>query len=110
MLPTITDTALNALTLAASQIQSALLDYAGEQYEIQDLNEVLAHWLERSIESLCEDACEFCVTGDRTHSSFNRDVFEAQLKQRPSINIWEQAAAMAQDVKDQTALAVERAA
>ncbi|ABW30811.1 hypothetical protein [Acaryochloris marina] len=45
MLPTITDTALNALAQAASQIQSALLDYAGEQYEIQDLNEVLAYWL-----------------------------------------------------------------
>lgn len=110
MVPTITDTALNALTQAAHQIQSALLDYSGQQYNIQDLNEVLAQWLERSIESLGEDACEFCVTGDRTYSSFNRDVFEAQLRQIPSINTWEQTAVLAQDAKDQGALAIERAA
>lgn len=110
MVPTITDTALNALTQAASQIQAALLDYSGEQYDIKDLNEVLANWLERSIESLCEEACEFCVTGDRTYGSFNRDVFEAQLRQLPSMNTWEQTAAIAQDAKDQGALAIERAA
>ncbi|MGB7414333.1 MAG: hypothetical protein WA902_09010 [Thermosynechococcaceae cyanobacterium] len=110
MLPIITDTALNHLNRAANQIQAALLDRTGEQYDVRDLNDALARWLDSSIESLCEDACELCVTGDRTYGSFNRDVFEAQLKRIASINTWDQTAEVVQVAKDQQALALDRAA
>ena len=110
MLPTISDTALNALSRAANQIQSALLDRTGEQYDIRDLNDVLARWLDSSIESLCEDACELCVTGDRTYASFNRDTFERLLSQVPTVNILDQTAEIAQESKDQATLALEQAA
>ncbi|MEO0375425.1 MAG: hypothetical protein AAF329_12530, partial [Cyanobacteria bacterium P01_A01_bin.17] len=108
--PIITDTALNHLNRASSQIQAALLERTGEQYDVRDLNDALARWLDSSIESLCEDACELCVTGDRTYASFNRDAFEAQLRQITSINNWDQTAEVLQDLKDQQALALDRAA
>jgi hypothetical protein len=110
MLPVITDTALNALNEAALNIQSELLDRTGDRYDIRDLNGVLARWLESSVEALSKDACELCVTGDRTYASFNRSTFEALLRQVPSINVWVQQADAVQEAKDQAALAIERAA
>jgi hypothetical protein len=110
MLPTITDTALNALNDAANRIQAELLDRTGERYEIPDLNGVLARWLESSIEELCEDACELCVTGDRTYASFNRHYFEDLLSQVPSVNIWEQQAEAVRQAADQAAMALDRVA
>ena len=107
MLPTITDTALNALSVAAVQIQAALLERTGDEYDIRDLNGVLARWLEGSIEALCEDACELCVTGDRHCASFNRDAFHTLLKRVPAINSWEQAAEVATEAQD---LVLDRAA
>lgn len=79
MLPTITNTALELLTKAATQLQQELSERTGIQYSIEDLKTVLALWLQGSIESLCEDAVELCLTGDRTYASFNRDEFERYL-------------------------------
>lgn len=78
MLPTISDTAINSLNQAASHIQSELASQ-GEQYAIEDLNEVLKLWLEISIEQLCEDALYHCITGDRSFA-FNQSGFETFLK------------------------------
>lgn len=108
-LPTISDTALEALNESAIAIQATLLDRMGERYELVDLNELLAKWLERSIEALCEDALEHCVTGDRTYV-FNRHDFTQLLKNVPSVNVWEQQATARQESKDQAAMATERAA
>lgn len=108
-LPTISGTALEALNEAASKIQSALVDRTGEEYELTALNEVLAKWLELSIEELCLDALEHCVTGDRSYA-FNRHDFERLLKEAPSINVWEQQAEAIQERKDHEALAIERVA
>lgn len=108
-LPTISDTALEALNEAASKIQSALVDRTGERYELVFLNEVLAKWLELSIEELCSDALEHCVTGDRSYA-FNRHDFERLLKEAPSINVWEQQVEAMQERKDHEALAIERVA
>jgi hypothetical protein len=110
MLPTITDTALNALNAAASRIQAELLDRTGEWYEVPDLNDVLARWLEGAIESLCEDACELCVTGERTYASFNRAAFEGLLQRLPAVNTWEQRAELIEQAKDQAAIALDRVA
>jgi hypothetical protein len=110
MLSTITDTALNALNASASRIQAELLERTGEWYEVPDLNDVLARWLEGAIESLCEDACELCVTGDRTYASFNRAGFEGLLQRVSSVNVWEQRAEMIQQAKDQMAIALDRVA
>jgi hypothetical protein len=110
MLPTITSTALNALSASAVKVQAQLLEQTGELYEIPDLNDVLARWLEGAIESLCEDACELCVTGDRTYASFNRAAFEGLLGRVPSVNVWEQRAEVIQQAKDQMAIALDRVA
>lgn len=110
MLPVITDTALELLNAAALEIQAALLDRTGDRYEVVDLNEVLARWLESSIEELCLSACELCVTGDSTHGSFNRSHFKSLLAKLPSVNVWEQEAEAAQTAKDLEALALERIA
>lgn len=110
MLPTITDTALNALNASARRIQAELLERTGEWYQVPDLNDVLARWLESAIESLCEDACELCVTGDRTYASFNRAGFEARLGRVPSVNVWEQRAEDIQQAQDQRAIALDRVA
>ena len=66
--------------------------------------------IEGAIESLCEDACEVCVTGDRTYASFNRAGFEALLHRVPSVNVWEQRAEVFQQVQDQRAIALDRVA
>jgi hypothetical protein len=110
MLPIITDTAINLLGKSALQIQDALLAMRGERYDIRDLNELLCKWLESSIESLCEDAYELCVTGDRTYASFNRSTFESLLHQIPTIESWKQAAEFVQTAQDQASLALERVA
>jgi hypothetical protein len=110
MLPTITSTTLNALSASAVKVQGQLLEQTGECYEIPDLNDVLARWLESAIESLCEDACELCVTGDRTYASFNRAVFEGLLGRVPSVNVWEQRAEMFQQAQDQMAIALDHVA
>jgi dsDNA-binding SOS-regulon protein len=110
MLPIITDTALNALSEAALKVQAELFDRTGERYDILDLNDVLARWLESSIEALCEEACELCVTGDLTYASFNRSYFETALRRVPSVNVWEQQAEANQQAVDQAALALERVA
>lgn len=110
MLPSITDTALNALSLSATQLQAELLDRMGERYDLPDLNDVLARWLESAIEALCEDACELCVTGDRTYASFNRAAFERRLAQVPSVNVWQQQAEVFQQSQDQMAMALDRVA
>jgi hypothetical protein len=106
MLPSITDTALNALSQSARQLQAELLDRTGERYDLPDLNDVLARWLESAIEALCE----LCVTGDRTHASFNRPAFAALLAQVPSVNVWQQQAEVFQQSQDQMAMALDRAA
>jgi hypothetical protein len=80
MVPTISNTALELLTRAATQLQVEIMERKGLRYSIDDLKMVLTLWLEGSIESLCEDAVVLCVTGDRTHASFNRDEFERHLK------------------------------
>jgi hypothetical protein len=80
MVPTITNTALDLLSAAATQLQYELVEKSGMQYSIDDLRTVLVLWLQGSIESLCEEAVELCLTGDRTHASFNRDDFERYLK------------------------------
>ncbi|MDX2242358.1 MAG: hypothetical protein NW224_16865 [Leptolyngbyaceae cyanobacterium bins.302] len=108
-LPTISDTALESLNEAAIAVQSALISRTGEQYELVDLNEVLAKWLELSIEALCSDAVEHCVTGDRSYA-FNRHDFERLLKSQPSVNVWEQQHQAVQEIADHQALAVERVA
>ena len=110
MLPIITDTALNALNTAAVQIQAALVERTGNQYDIRDLNDVLARWLEGSIESLCEDACELCVTGDRHCASFNHDAFHTALKRVPAVNVWDPVTEVTSAVEDQAPLALDRAA
>lgn len=102
MLPTISDTAINLLNNAASQIQAELASQ-GEQYAIEDLNGVLSLWLELSVEQLCEDALYHCVTGDRSFA-FNRSGFERFLKKVDG------EARVTQEAKDQFALAVERSA
>lgn len=108
-LPAISDTALESLNDAAIAIRSALIARTGEQYELTHLSEVLAKWLELSIEELCSDAVEHCVTGDRTYA-FNRHDFDRLLKERPSVNVWEQQLQAVQEVKDHQALAIERVA
>jgi hypothetical protein len=80
----ITDTALNALSTSANQIQNALFERTGEVYSLPDLMDALARWLESSIEQLSEDACELVLTGDHTYSSFNRRYFEQRLQAVPS--------------------------
>jgi hypothetical protein len=110
MLPSITDTALNALSQSARQLQAELLDRTGERYDLPDLTDVLARWLESAIEALCEDVCELCVTGDRTHASFNRPAFAALLAQVPSVNVWQQQAEVWQQAQDQMAMALDRVA
>ena len=102
MLPTISDTSINLLDEAAAQIQAQLAS-RGEQYAIEDLNEVLSLWLELSVEQLCEDALFHCVTGDRAFS-FNRSGFERFLKKV------DREAQFRQEAKDQFALAIERSA
>lgn len=102
MLPTISDTAINSLNNAASQIQAELAS-RGEQYAIEDLNGVLALWLELSVEQLCEEALFHCVKGDRSFA-FNRSGFETFLKKV------DQQAEVVQQAKDQLALVVERVA
>jgi hypothetical protein len=106
MLPTITDTALNALSNSAAQIQ-ALLAKNGEHHSIQEITLILSRWLELSIEELCEDALYHCVTGDRAYA-FNKQGFENLLKRKQFL--LEQEAAAAQEMKDQQALAAERVA
>lgn len=100
MLPTISDTAINLLNQAAAQIQDELA-LRGEYYAIEDVNGVLASWLELSIEQLCEDALYHCLVGDRS-LSFNQSGFERLLRRV------DRAAADVQAMADQLALAVER--
>jgi hypothetical protein len=83
MLPVISCTALNSLNDAAIRIQSELLNRTGEEFELVDLNGVLAQWLEMSIESLAEDAVYHCVEGDCSYA-FNQDGFNRLLKKVPS--------------------------
>jgi hypothetical protein len=106
MLPTITDTAINALSEAATQIQAALADH-GEHHEVEEINLILSHWLESSIESLCNDALYHCVTGDRTFA-VNRVEFHKLLDRKRIL--LEREAATAQERNDQFALAAERVA
>lgn len=108
-LPTISDTALELLNESAITVQSALLERTGELYELTHISEVLAKWLELSIEELASDAAEHCVTSDRTYA-FNRHDFERLLKAVPSVNVWEQQHQALQEVQDHQALAVERVA
>jgi hypothetical protein len=109
-LPILTKTAQRSLSVSAHKILEALIADKGEHYAIEDINDVLAQWLESSIEQLCEEACEMCVSGDRTHSSFNRSTFENLLKKAPCINIWEQEYSLVELHKDQQALALEHTA
>jgi hypothetical protein len=108
-LPTITDTALEALNQSAIKIQAELLDRTGEWYELPALNEALARWLEFSIEALCEDAVEHCVICDRSYA-FNRHGFDSLLKKVPSVNVWQQQSEAEQERKDQDSIAIERVA
>lgn len=110
MLPTISETALRSLNDAGRQVQNALLEQEGEGYDILDINGALSKWLESSIESLCEDACSFCVTGDRIYTSFNREVFKSLLADVSPINLWDQASEAVQESKDQASLSLDRAA
>lgn len=106
----ITDTAIENLTGAAQEVQAALFDREGEVYAIGDIQEVLEHWLEGAIEQLAEDACTFCVTGDRGYASFNRDEFKRLLAKKPSRNWAEEKAQAAQDLRDQFAAGLDRVA
>ncbi|MCY7282812.1 MAG: hypothetical protein LH679_05085 [Cyanobacteria bacterium CAN_BIN43] len=106
MLPTITDTALNAISEAATQIQAALAE-RDDYHEVEEISLILSHWLELSIESLCDDALYHCVTGDRSFA-VNRAGFESLLKRKHIL--LEREAAAAQEQKDHFSLAAERAA
>lgn len=110
MLPTVSKTALRSLCNAAHQLQSELLEEEGQLYSVHDLNRVLIGWLSSSIESLSEDACDLCYTGDRTYCSFNREVFRQLLSQVPSTDTWDQAAELVQEHRDQSFLSLERVA
>jgi hypothetical protein len=81
-LPILSKTAAKAISVSAHKIQRALLEN-GDRYDIRDLNDVLAQWLESCVEELAEEACELCVTGDRTYGGFNRQVFEDLLAKIP---------------------------
>lgn len=105
-LPILTKTAQRSLNVAAHQIQSALKE-RGSHYDIRDINDVVAQWLESSIELLCEEANEMCVTGDRHNGAFNRSVFDALLKKVPSNEIWENEYNLIELRRDQEALALE---
>jgi hypothetical protein len=109
-LPILTKAAAKALSVSTAKIQAALIEKTDRQYDIRDLNDVIAQWLENSIEQLCEEACEMCVTGDRHNGAFNRQAFKNLLKKMPSSNIWEEKGAIAQLFEDQSALSLERAA
>lgn len=109
-LPILTKTAARALSVSTAKIQAALLEKTDRQYDIKDLNDVIAQWLENCIELLTEEACEMCVTGDRHNGAFNRQAFEKLLKTVPSLSIWEERGAIAQLFDDQSALSLERAA
>jgi hypothetical protein len=87
-LPILTKTAQRSFSVAAHQIQDAL-KAEGQLYDIRDINDALAQWLESSIEQLCEEACEMCVTGDRNLGSFNRSAFSDALMASPSIDLAE---------------------
>jgi hypothetical protein len=106
MLPTITDTALNAISEAATQIQAALAE-RDDYHEVEEISLILSHWLESSIESLCDDALYHCITGDRSFA-VNRAGFESLLKRKHIL--LEREAAAAQEQKDHFSLAAERAA
>lgn len=108
-LPILSKTAYKAFSVSAHNIQAALAAN-GSQYNIQDINDVLAQWLESSIEQLTEEACEMCVTGDRNYGAFNRQTFSDLLKKVPSAEIWEQKAEVSQLFQDQSALSLERVA
>ena len=105
--PKISGTALESLNEAAIAIQAQLLDRIGEWYELHALNEVLAKWLELSIEQLCDDAAEHCITGDRTYA-FNRHDFDRLLTSVPSVNL--QRVQVLQEEKDYATLAVRQVA
>lgn len=85
-LPILTKTAQRSFSVAAHQIQDAL-KAEGQHYDIRDINDALAQWLESSIEQLCEEACEMCVTGDRNHGAFNRNAFSDALIASPAIDL-----------------------
>lgn len=108
--PVVTSTAIASLNDAAPHIQQTLIEQDGEQYALTDIEDILTRWLESAIESLCEDACALCVTGDRTHASFNRDVFQDLLRGLDSQNLWDMRAEAIQEERDQRALALGRAA
>lgn len=48
-------------------------------YRLEDLQRVLMHWLESSIESLVEDALFHTLEGERAFA-FNRRAFERQMQ------------------------------
>lgn len=75
------------LSESAAQVQQALIDYRGIEYQIDDLKTVLKNWLLTSVEDLCENAADLCVSGDRNAASFNRELFEKELNEQPALHI-----------------------
>lgn len=75
------------LSESAAQVRQALIDYRGIEYQIDDLKTVLRNWLVTSVEDLCENAADLCVSGDRNAASFNREVFERELNEQPPLYI-----------------------
>lgn len=53
-LPILSQTASRALNVSTLKIQEALLTETGERYWLEDLNDVLARWLESCVEKLAE--------------------------------------------------------
>jgi hypothetical protein len=79
MLPIVSETAITQLSKSANEIRYELIERKGIKYEVEDIQTVLILWLQSSIESLCEDAAELCVSGDKNHASFNREAFNSYL-------------------------------
>jgi hypothetical protein len=104
MLPIVSDTAMNLLNDSAQQILAELAK-RDEHYAIEDINGVLARWLELSIEQICSDALYHCVLGDRSYA-LNQKGFADLLKKVNTLVEFEAEAA--QELKDHAALVCER--
>jgi hypothetical protein len=74
-----TEAVQQALQEAAIALRLRYAHEMGETYRVEDLQQVLTHWLELSIEALVEDALFHTVEGDRAYA-FNRRAFELQLQ------------------------------
>ena len=76
----------------ALQLQLHYVINSGVTYDLHDLQTVLVHYLEGSIESLVDDLMFHTVEGDRAHA-FNRSEYERQLNKLQPMELAHQTAA-----------------